>query len=462
MKGELWLLLRERFKGWSGNVLSLTAAETALETLGQLAAKRNLAPARYLDWLDQRPAEQQAFIERLVIRTTWFMREPDAIMALASAFRRRTQPRPDGRGGGGQRVTIWSVACASGEEPYSLAMAFLEAGLEPIVLATDISADARAVGEEGEYPGERVDDLPSRLRQRFFQQVGPNRYKVTPALRSAVTFAECNLARSTRPPGGWASFDVIVCRNVLLYFERSEAQRILSELAGYCRGDGYVLLSAAEHPLAWSVPELVWHRSHDIPLLRRRRGGSDDLTPMPERTPTPLPVTVPSLPASLPVPLPASLIPANGSRLTRESGATPADLRGWVAAAQAATRLGHYETALNLARALVNEHPLYAAAHLSLGLMHKSAGRMNEAAAALRKARFLYGDDSWLAPYSLAVCLESTGERAEALEAYRHARVILENGGPSGWPDPDDNQAHLASTALESCRKRIVSLASQQ
>jgi chemotaxis methyl-accepting protein methylase len=448
MKGELWLLLRERFRAWSGNLLSLTAAETALQTLQQLAAKRSLPPARFLEWLDQRPQEQQAFVERLLIRTTWFMREPDAIMALAAAFRRRAQQRPDGRSGG-QRVTIWSVACASGEEPYSLAMAFLEAGLDPIVLATDLSAEARAVGEEGEYSAERLDDLPGRLRQRFFQQSGPGRYRVVPALRGAVTFAECNLARSTRPPGGWASFDVIVCRNVLLYFERSEAQRILGELAACCRGDGYVLLSAAEHPLAWSVPELVWHRSHDIPLLRRRRSGSDDLTPIPDRTPTPVLVASPP---------PGK---ANGLRHTAESPATAADLRGWVAAAQAATRLGHAETALNLARALVSEHPLYPAAHLSLGLLHKGAGRMNEAAAALRKARFLYGDDSWLAPYSLAVCLESTGERAEALEAYRHARAILENGGPSGWTDPEDNEALLASTALESCRKRIVSLANQ-
>jgi tetratricopeptide (TPR) repeat protein len=171
---------------------------------------------------------------------------------------------------------------------------------------------------------------------------------------------------------------------------------------------------------------------------------------VPERTPTPLPVT------NHPV-----VTTANGIRYSAVSAATAADLRGWVAAAQAATRLGHAETALNLARALVTEHPLYAAAHLSLGLLHKGAGRMNEAAASLRKARFLYGDDSWLAPYSLAVCLESTGERAEALEAYRHARAILENGGRSGWPDPEDNEALLASTALESCRKRIASLATQ-
>ena len=74
----------------------------------------------------------------------------------------------------------------------------------------------------------------------------------------------------------------------------------------------------------------------------------------------------------------------------------------------------------------------------------------------MRRARFLFGDESWLAAYSLAVCLDTTGETREALEAYRHACAVLELGGPSGQPNPEDNEPMLAATVLESCRQRIA------
>ena len=85
---ELWHLLRERFRDWTGNLLSLGAREAALEACCDLARRRGLTPAQLLAASDGDPAVRQALIERLVIRTTWFMREPDAIQGLASVFKR--------------------------------------------------------------------------------------------------------------------------------------------------------------------------------------------------------------------------------------------------------------------------------------------------------------------------------------------------------------------------------------
>jgi chemotaxis protein methyltransferase CheR len=424
---ELWHLLRERFRLWTGNLLSLGAREAALDGMEDLAQQRGLTPARLLSASDGVSAIRQALIERLVIRTTWFMREPDAIQGLASVFKRRA------RTGGGSRVTLWSVACATGEEPYSLAMALLEAGLDPIILATDISDEARELGAAGIYPADRVADLPVRWRQRFFQELRGGRVEISSELRAAVTFLPNNLAVSTRPPGGWGSFDVVVCRNVLLYFERRQASRILREVAETVRQDGYVLLSAAEHPLAWSVRTLGWERSDDAPWLRRQRESSQrDLVP-------PVSAFIEDK-----TPLPTSSIASQ--------------LRARVTEAQAAARAGNVDLALALARQATVEFPLEPVTHLCLGLLLKGAGRLYEALAPLRRARFLFGDDSWLASYSLAVCLEHSGEIREALEAYRQACAILKAGGKSGQLTTEDNEPMLAATALESSKKRIEDL----
>ena len=170
-------------------------------------------------------------------------------------------------------MALWSVACASGEEPYTLAMALQDVGLEPIILATDISDEARAYAELGQYPRSRIDELPLRWRQRFFVPLGNDRVQVVPGIRNAVSFVEHNLVVSQRPPVGWGMFDAVVCRNVLLYFDRDEAVRLLRELALSCRDEGYLLLSAAEHPLAWSVSTIGFDASNETPMLRRRRRG---------------------------------------------------------------------------------------------------------------------------------------------------------------------------------------------
>src|SRR3712207_9171182 len=100
----------------------------------------------------RRPPRSTVFPYTTLFRS----REPGAIQGLAGVFKRRA------RTGGGQRVTLWSVACATGEEPYSLAMALLDAGLEPTILATDISDEARR-SEEHTSELQSRQNLVSRL-----------------------------------------------------------------------------------------------------------------------------------------------------------------------------------------------------------------------------------------------------------------------------------------------------------
>jgi chemotaxis methyl-accepting protein methylase len=455
----LFPVLRERFRSWTGNLLSITSSGAAIEAVTELAARRRMQPQAYIDRIDGRPEERAELIERLLVRTTWFMREPDAILGLTGAFRRRAAAS------GRNRFTLWSVACSTGEEPYTLAMSMLDAGLEPTILATDLSEEARETAALGEYHEGKIADLPLRWQKRYFTREQTTKVKVAPHLRSAVSFVEHNLSNATRPPQGWANFDAIICRNVLLYFERPEATRILRELADNCREDGYMLLSAAEHPIAWSIDSLVWDRTDDVPILRRRGAGDGPaptapgerlLTPIaampaitgnPSARPTPPEVTVPPAPG-----------PSSGAPLRPARSPLSVDTTAELTEANAAARRGDPDRALAILNRLITRDPLLAPAHLALGLVQKTLGKVADATAALRRARFLFGDDSWLAPYTLAVCLEMRCDWREALEAYRHAAAVLQWGGPSGLAISEGNEDMLASTVLESCRQRIESL----
>jgi tetratricopeptide (TPR) repeat protein len=322
-------------------------------------------------------------------------------------------------------------------------MALLDAGLDPTILATDLSEAARELASAGVYEADRVEDLPAKWQRRFFTKTSGGRLRVTAEVRSAVSFAENNLAVSARPPAGWASFDAIVCRNVLLYFERSDASRILSELGEACREDGYILLSAAEHPLAWSVSNLEWERSDQVSLLRRKR-------PNGRHTPTATPV-----PASQLEPCPRGKTPAPALQPAR--GTVP-DVDAEIERANAVARGGDAQSALQILKALLARQPMAAAGQLAFGLLLKGMGRIPEATIALRQARFLFGDGSWLAPYTLAVCLDAQNDWREAYEAYRHAIAVIEWHGPSGLSAHDGNEEMLGATVLDSCRQRLEDL----
>jgi chemotaxis protein methyltransferase CheR len=355
-------------------------------------------------------------------------------------------------------VKVWSVACSTGEEPYTLAIALIEAGLEPTILATDISAEARNAALEGEYPADRISDLPQAWRDRYFQRLAGGRVRVAAAIRRAVRFEHQNLAASAEPPPGWSPFDAVVCRNVLIYFDRQEAVAILRQLAEACRAEGCMLLSAAEHPLAWNVNTLAWERSNHVPLLRRRHARHRTITypilPFEAKHPPPQVAPPPSASRAVVTPAPTQATASpDGSTVKGGAG-----YRALFVAAHESARRGNTQEALDILHRLIAIDPLMAQAHLELGLLVKKAGQMADAALALRRARFLFGDGSWLAPYSLGVCLEARCDWREALEAYRHAAAVLEWQGPSGLAINDGNEEMLASTVLETCHRRIQSL----
>ncbi|MGH3222146.1 MAG: CheR family methyltransferase, partial [Streptosporangiaceae bacterium] len=120
-------------------------------------------------------------------------------------------------------IRVWSAGCATGEEPYTLALLAAEAFVvehPPVdVLGTDISSRALAAAQTGRYRERAVRALDDGLRRRYLERQADGTYLVGDGLRKLVRYRRHNLARDPLPPPGEAGFDVITCRNVLIYFE---------------------------------------------------------------------------------------------------------------------------------------------------------------------------------------------------------------------------------------------------
>lgn len=171
--------------------------------------------------------ERQAMTAALTTNVTRFFREPHHFDHLRDVV----MPGLAERARAGGRVRLWSAACSNGQEPYSMAMTVLSvlpnaADLDVRVLATDIDPNMVAEGIAGVYPEEALAAVPALLRHRWFDKApahGPDRFSASETLRRLVSFRELNLI------GDWpmrGRFDVIFCRNVVIYFDDATQERV--------------------------------------------------------------------------------------------------------------------------------------------------------------------------------------------------------------------------------------------
>lgn len=154
------------------------------------------------------------------------------------------------------RLRFWCAASSSGEEPYSLAMTLSEtlgdcktSGLGPDVqiLATDISARVLEKARAGNYSAERVETVPIALRDRYFDRKvedGEVRYIIRPAVVRMVKFAWLNLAEPPFPMHG--PFDAVLCRNVMIYFDKGVRTRLLAEIGRLLKPGGFLFVGQSE------------------------------------------------------------------------------------------------------------------------------------------------------------------------------------------------------------------------
>lgn len=195
--------------------------------------------------------ELRELLNAITTNKTDFYRERHHFDFLRTTFFPQCVERA--RRTGQRRLRIWSAGCSTGEEPYTLAMTVLSHFPESAgawsfeILATDLDTNVLDRARAGVYPDEVVAPVPPDQLRRFFRRgTGANegRVRVTPALSEMITFQQLNFVEQPWPVQG--PFDLILCRNVMIYFNQDTQRRLVEGFAGLLREDGFLFIGHSE------------------------------------------------------------------------------------------------------------------------------------------------------------------------------------------------------------------------
>ncbi|WP_432261131.1 CheR family methyltransferase [Cupriavidus sp. TMH.W2] len=375
----------------------------------------------YWDLLQGTADEFQALIEAVVVPETWFFRHREALLALGRFAAERAFA--DSR----RTLRLLSLPCSTGEEPYSIAMALLDAGVPPgrfYIDAVDISARALARARQGEYGANAFRSAPLDFRGRYFTAT-PTGYALDARVRAQVRLLQGNLVE----PGllaGEPPYDFVFCRNLLIYFDAPGQRQAVQTLARLTMADGLLFVGPAEA----SMLSAQGLEPVGVPLsfAFRKPAPAAPRASAPARPPahTTQPPRM-AAPPRLPMP-PASMHPAAARVPVAAARAAAADARrGSLAGIAAMADRGDLEAATAACLALLDRAAPDAAADAYglLGVLHDAAGRAAQAHAAYRKA--LYLDPAHQESlYHLAALLDTEGDHDGATRlrqrAQRHTR----------------------------------------
>ena len=193
-------------------------------------------------------SEIEFFVNALTTNKTDFYREGHHFDHLATVALADLRKRLDREGS--RRLRLWSAGCSTGQEPYSIALTLLDvlsdiARWDARILATDIDTDVLEIGRKGIYPEEEVARIPAALRARHLKPVAGERelFGVSREARSLVTFNPLNLHAAWPMKG---KFDVIFCRNVIIYFDKPAQRLLFDRFANLMRDGGYLYIGHSE------------------------------------------------------------------------------------------------------------------------------------------------------------------------------------------------------------------------
>jgi chemotaxis protein methyltransferase CheR len=199
---------------------------------------------RYLKYLanDKSGSEIRAMVDVLTTNKTNFFRESEHLDYLRDEII---------TGLGNDEIRLWSAGCSSGEEPYSIAITLCEAipdigKCDIKILATDISDRMMEQARQGLYGEDTLKGMPPQLKRKYFQKAEAgigHRYRVVPLLQSIVCFAKLNLMDEWPMRG---LFDVIFCRNVMIYFDKQTQEKLVKRFWSQLRAGGYLMVGHSE------------------------------------------------------------------------------------------------------------------------------------------------------------------------------------------------------------------------
>ena len=185
-------------------------------------------------------------VEAMAINETYFFRDPifnESFIdhMIPNMMKRRSKERT---------LKIWSAACSTGQEPYSIALLLEERfpelkNWDVQIIASDFSRKSLAKAQNGRYGLTEMNrGLPALMMAKYFEQIDLE-WQVKPVIRDQVEFQRINLIHDW--PEDFPQFDIVLLRNVLLYFSKADRLKVLKKVRRQCRDDGYLLLGAAEN-----------------------------------------------------------------------------------------------------------------------------------------------------------------------------------------------------------------------
>lgn len=211
----------------------------------------------YCDYLfndDGLESETIHLIDVVTTNKTDFFREPRHFEFMAQTA------LPELAAAGRRKIRAWSAACSTGAEPYTMAMVMQDhldrtGGPDFAILATDLSTEVLATAQRGVYPAEMVDPVPADLRRRFVMTPkDPRRrdIRIHPSLRARLTLGRLNLMDQAYAVG--EPFDIIMCRNVMIYFDKATQAKVLQRLCKHLRPGGYLFIGHSESITGVDLP----------------------------------------------------------------------------------------------------------------------------------------------------------------------------------------------------------------
>ena len=343
--------------------------------------------------------EFDALVDLVVVPESWILRDPAVFETALRFVQARLPTRPGGQ------VRVLSLPCAGGEEPYSLAMLLARAGIPPAqcrIDAFDLSHAAIARARAGRYGRNAFRGDDQGLRARFFAEDGDEQV-IGPEPRAYLAFAQANLFDVD--PAVTGTYDLVFCRNLLIYFDPATQQRAAARLAALLADDGLLLAGYAEAPVLCRHGFAPRTPGDTFALRKHGRRAADVL-----RTPV--------RPAARPAPrapVPPAPPPATAPRDLLAEARAHADA-GRLAEAQAACR------------ALLAVRADDAEAWFLLGLTAECAGRPRDAEDCWRRCVYL-DPEHYEALCALALLAEQRGDPAHGAGLReRAARVHARRG----------------------------------
>lgn len=235
--------------------------------------------AYYVQLQAGRESEQEwsILVDRLTVQETHFFRHPPSFELVSDKVREWFVNNTDKKS-----IQIWSVGCATGEEPYSLAM-LLDEKIHAMhlakdhyfgVTATDLSMPALDKARLGIYKSKKVEQQVSAAkRKRYFDYVDDKHVQIKPMIKERICFARINVLDLENVP--FTDLDIIFCQNVLIYFSRWRRREIVNQLAKRLLPGGIIVLGLGE-VMDWSHPQLVRVDSSQVLAFMKNEAGQEN------------------------------------------------------------------------------------------------------------------------------------------------------------------------------------------